>query len=394
MVTDRSARRAAGLAGALALLGLAALSQSAPAQTPFYDPPASSLAGRPGSIIRQEPSTRAPLGATAHRVLYRSTGLNGEPIAVSGTVIVPAGAAPAGGWPIVAWAHPTSGIEPPCAPSLAVFKLEQIQGLRDMLRHGYVVTATDYPGLGTVGPHPYLVGVSEGRAVLDSVRAAEAVVGESNARFAVWGHSQGGQAALYAGLLAQSYAPDLHLVGVAAAAPATELGALMNDDESSPGGKNLLAMTLWSWARVYGAPIDAVVDPAALPTITRLAKSCLESPLDVRPRAQDAKSLERRFLSNPDLTATEPWRTLLARNTIGTLPPGIPIFIAQGDADDTVRPQVTQDYVGKLCAAHSRVTLMIMPGVGHGAAAMKSAVSAVSWIADRLAGDPSPNNCA
>jgi hypothetical protein len=138
----------------------------------FYQASEQALPGRPGTIIRQEPMLGAPLGATAYRVLYRSTGLKGEPIAVSGVVIVPPGPAPAGGRPIVAWAHPTTGIVPHCAPSLAIFGFQQIQGLRDMIRRGYIVAATDYPGLGTPGPHPYLVGISEGRAVLDSLRAA------------------------------------------------------------------------------------------------------------------------------------------------------------------------------------------------------------------------------
>jgi acetyl esterase/lipase len=372
---------------------IATVAPPASAQTEFYQAAPSDLPGLPGSLIRQEPSSRAPLGASAYRVLYRSTGLTGEPIAVSGTVIVPAGPRPPSGWPVVAWAHPTSGIVPICAPSLAIFKFEQIQGLRDMLRHGYLVTATDYPGLGTPGPHPYLVGVSEGRAVLDSVRAAEKLVGESGPPVALWGHSQGGQAVLYAALLAHSYAPGLRLVGVAAAAPATDIGTLMQDDEATPGGKNLLAMTLWSWSRVYGAPIDSLIDPAALPTIDKLAHSCLESPIDVRPRKRDAMALQKRFLAVADPTAVEPWRTLLARNTIGTLPPSIPIFIAQGDADQTVRPQVTQGYVSRLCAAGSQVSLMLMPGVGHGAAAMKSTLTAVSWIADRFAGAPVPDDC-
>src|SRR6201992_2697036 len=119
----------------------------------------------------------APLRAATYRVVYRSTGLDGRPIFVSGVVIVPQGAAPPGGRPIVAWAHPTSGIVPRCAPSLAIFLFEQIQGLRSFVRDGYVVAATDYPGLGTAGPHPYLVGISEGRAVLDSVRVARSMPG-------------------------------------------------------------------------------------------------------------------------------------------------------------------------------------------------------------------------
>jgi hypothetical protein len=138
-------------------------------------------------LLRQQHMSGAPLDATAYRVLYRSRGLNEEPIAVSGVVIIPGGPAPPGGRPIIAWAHPTSGVVPHCAPSLAIFFFQQVQGLREMVRRGYIVAATDYPGLGTAGPHPYLVGISEGRAVLDSVRAARNLAqDEAQKRFAVW----------------------------------------------------------------------------------------------------------------------------------------------------------------------------------------------------------------
>jgi acetyl esterase/lipase len=147
-----------------------------------------------------------------------------------------------------------------------------------MLARGYVVTATDDPGLGTAGPHPYLVGLSEGRAVLDSVRAARALP-EAGAgdRFAVWGHSQGGHVALFAGELARDYAPDLRLVGIAAAAPATELAALFENDIGTVSGRILTAMTLWSWLEVFGAPLDGVVEVDAIPAVERLARDCVES---------------------------------------------------------------------------------------------------------------------
>jgi acetyl esterase/lipase len=140
-----------------------------------------------------------------------------------------------------------------------------IWGLSDMLARGYVVVATDYPGLGTPGIHPYLIGVSEGRAVLDSVRAARDLpdAGASN-RFAVWGHSQGGHASLYTGELAASYAPDLKLVGVAGAAPATYLAELFDADKSSPVGKELTAMAIYS--ELYHVP-----------SIEQLAHDCIES---------------------------------------------------------------------------------------------------------------------
>src|SRR6202041_1902250 len=147
----------------LGILCALAGADAAAAQTAFYRAPSSEVAGAPGTLIRQEVIDGAPLGATTYRVLYRSTGLDDKPILVSGVVIVPPGDPPPGGRPIVAWAHPTSGVVSRCAPSLAIFLFEQIQGLRSFVRDGYVVAATDYPGLGTAEPPPSLVGISEAR---------------------------------------------------------------------------------------------------------------------------------------------------------------------------------------------------------------------------------------
>src|SRR5271169_3448077 len=270
---------------ALGILCALAGVDAASAQTAFYRAPSSSIAGPPGSLVRQQVIDGAPLGATTYRVLYRSTGLDDQPILVSGVVIVPQGDPPSGGRPIVAWAHPTSGVVSRCAPSLAIFLFEQIQGLRSFVRDGYVVAATDYPGLGTPGPHPYLVGTSEARAVIDSVRVAATMPGAGGGKkFVVWGHSQGGHAALFTGIIAKTYAPELNLLGVAAAAPATDLATLMNEDIDSVGGKNITAKTLWSWQRVFDAKMDKVVDPRAIPAIDQLAQECIEGPFDLRRR--------------------------------------------------------------------------------------------------------------
>ncbi|WP_426610593.1 alpha/beta fold hydrolase [Bradyrhizobium sp. McL0616] len=364
------------------------------AQTAFYEASAQELAGPPGSLIRSEPMAFAPAGAQAYRVLYRSLGMHGEPIAVSGVIIVPPGPAPAGGRPIVAWAHPTTGVVPHCAPSLAIFVFQQMAGLRQLVEQGAVVAATDYPGLGTTGPHPYLVGDSEARSVIDSVRAARSLpgVGDGNS-FAVWGHSQGGQASLYTGLIAKTYAPELRLVGVAAAAPATSLVTLMGDDFKSSGGKNLTAMTLWSWSRVYGAPIDKVVLPQAMPAVDRLSNECIESIFDILERRQTEKPLEQTFMSVPNIATVEPWRSLAIRNTPAALSPQIPLFLAQGTADNIVRPDVTRAYMQQQCKAGGKVVMMWVPGVGHGLVARDSANAAVGWMMDRFAGQPVPNDC-
>ena len=387
--------RAVRCAGALICAATFAFTAGAAhAQTPFYRASAHELAGPPGTIIRSEPMAFAPAGAQAYRVLYRSTGLNGEPIAASGVIVVPPGPAPAGGRPIVAWAHPTTGVVPHCAPSLAIFVFQQMAGLRQLIEQGVIVAATDYPGLGTVGPHPYLVGDSEARAVIDSVRAARNIPGaDGGESFAVWGHSQGGQAALYTGLIASTYAPELHLVGVAAAAPATSLVTLMGDDFKTSGGKNLTAMTLWSWSRVFGAPIDKVVVPEAMTAVDRLADECIESIFDIMARRRTEKPLEQHFLSVPNIATVEPWRALAAENTPGPLPSAIPLFLAQGTTDDIVAPDVTRAYMQRQCEAGGRVTMMWVPGVGHGLVAADSANAAVAWMMNRFAGQPAPSDC-
>jgi Secretory lipase len=206
--------------------------------------------------------------------------------------------------------------------------------------------------LGAAGTHPYLVGVSEARAVIDSVRAARSISGtDGGNRYAAWGHSQGGQAALFSGLIADSYAPELNLVGVAAAAPATNLITLISDDFKSRGGKNLTAMTLWSWSRVFGAPIDRVVELAAVPNVDRLAEQCIESVFDFVIRQRTERPLEQNFLTVRDLAEVESWQ--LAIN---------PIFASDPDAVDRWHV-ITTEVVER---ASADLTARPSPVIGRG----------------------------
>ncbi|SEQ41764.1 Lysophospholipase, alpha-beta hydrolase superfamily [Devosia sp. YR412] len=378
------------------ILGLALLAFGLPvqAQTPFYSADAAAIAGgAPGSLIQNVRHDVPAFGASKYIVLYRSVGLKGEPIAVSGMVFVPPGQMPAGGWPIVAWAHPTSGVVSKCAPSLAYFGNEQVQGLEDLLRQGYVVTATDYPGLGTPGPHPFLVGDSEGRAVLDSIRAARELIGGRSPNATLWGHSQGGQAVLYAADLAPSYAPDIKLLGVAAAAPATDLAKLMNDDYPTAGGRNLLAMALYAWNQVFDAPMDEVVTAEAIGTVDALAEVCLESLEDLLPRLFDGHDLMKSFLSVDDLTSLPPWKALLTENTIGALPTATPVLLVQGSADQTVVPDVTAEYMSGLCQAGSHVTMQVLLGGTHYEAAREGYPYFIAWLNHLQNGQPVTDNC-
>ncbi len=296
---------------------------------------------------------------------------------------------------MIAWAHPTSGVVEACAPSLMPDVSGMIWGLADMLARGYVVVATDYPGLGVPGQiHPYLIGVSEGRAVLDSVRAARALprTGASN-RFAVWGHSQGGHAALYTGQLAASYAPELKLVGVAAAAPATYLVELFDADKSTGTGKELTAMTIYSWSKLYNKPVSSLVEPAAMGAFQQMAHDCIESLSQFAAINRAEKPLERIKFLKADPSETEPWRGIMLRNTPGQAPAGAPVFIAQGTAETTVSPEITKKFAAALCRQGTRVRFVSLPGVSHTFTAQKSAGQALAWMSDRFRGVPAPSDC-
>ncbi len=146
----------------------------------FYTPPANMPKKAPGTLIRSTPIT-APSGAKAWKVLYHSRSVDGRDIAVSGVVVVPTSATPKGGRPVVTWAHGTTGLGDQCAPSKAADAASAVPYVKQLVDAGYVVAATDYEGLGTPGVHPYLVGESEGRSVLDAARAARALSGSGAA---------------------------------------------------------------------------------------------------------------------------------------------------------------------------------------------------------------------
>jgi hypothetical protein len=87
---------------------------------------------------------------------------------VSGLIFVPDTPAPEEGRPVVASTHGTIGIASGRRLEPGAELLPPIDGLNEFLRAGYVVVAPDYQGLGTFGPHPYLVGESEAAAALDA----------------------------------------------------------------------------------------------------------------------------------------------------------------------------------------------------------------------------------
>jgi acetyl esterase/lipase len=356
-------------------------------------PSAAATLEKPGDLLRSEPMSGAPAGALAWRVLYVSRDEKGRAIRVSGVVVASSLAAPEGGRPVVAWAHPTSGVAEPCAPSRRRDFFDSIPHLRALVTLDYVVAATDYPGLGTRGPHPYLVGASEGRAVLDIVRAAGRLPkAGASTRVAFWGHSQGGQAALFAGELARKYAPELTLFGVAAAAPVTDVARLVRDDAADRGEHVISAYLLASWSRFYGAPLDAFLAGSDIPAVERIAGECVEAGEENYRVPGDRAELPAGFVPEGAFE-TQPWRQLFEENRAGRTRAGAPLYVAQGTDDLIVRPSITEAFVKDLCARGETVRFERLEGVGHLRAGRASATDAILWMKSRFEGAAAPTSC-
>lgn len=355
-------------------------------------------AGKPGDIIRSERLLGAPDGAVAYRVLYHSTDFSGNDIGVSGTVVVPTGIAPPGGRTVVSWAHPTTGSEPQCGPSVMTDPFEIMEGSHELLAAGYIVAATDYSGMGADGPNSYLIGGSEGRNVLDAVRAARNLGDDVHAGTDVllWGHSQGGQAALFAAQIAPAYAPELTLKGVAAAAPAAELGQLMADHMNDISGVTIGAYAFDAYQRVYaattpGLTLDNVLTPAARDALPTMAPYCLLT------QSKEIHEIGQPLVGNffaADPTTIEPWATLLAQNTPGQAPVGVPMLIAQGESDKLVIPATTDGYVQKLCATGEHVQYHTYADIDHGLVGWRAVPAVLEFFADIMAGRTPADTCS
>ena len=205
-------------------------------RTAFYRTP--SLDGtKPGALLRRQAfrGYAVPVGASAVRILYHSLDSSGRDVATSGVVLIPAGTAPAGGWPVIAWAHGTSGVAQQCAPSLQKDMEYGEEGLMPMVRAGFAVVATDYHGLGTEGPHQYVNKIAQGRDVIYSIPAARMAVPSLGQRWVAVGHSQGGLAAWsVAEMQATLKDPDyLGAISVSGAADVKSILQQMGDPGSS-----------------------------------------------------------------------------------------------------------------------------------------------------------------
>jgi alpha-beta hydrolase superfamily lysophospholipase len=346
-----------------------------------------------GAVLRSEPvELTGPLeGASGWRVLYRSTDADGAPAVVSGIVLVPEGRAPDDGRPVVAWAHGTTGIADRCAPSTTgnLFYDDYGQVGRDLLDQGYVVTATDYHGLGTPGVHSYHRSEEMARATIDSVRAAHALdeAAPVAPQWLVVGHSEGGLAALAADERLDMAPSDLDYRGAVVAAPSAQLGTVAPLIFSIPGrGYGVFMLVAAATVEPRLNP-SVALGPEAATRQALFTHGCWEEAV---PGFDDIAPAD--MLAGPEIAE------LLGEvldDYAGNDPAASagPLLVVQGEVDESVPPPLTADLVDQLCAAGVPVVFRTYPDTGHDAVMAASAADTAAWMAARLADEPPESTC-
>ena len=413
---DRDSLRAASrpaLAALVVAAGVLACSTPAPrpqgtlptgpaagdsALSPFYAW-TGKLPERPGVLLRREAFPDQPEFTSAvsmERILYTSLDArwNSGMIPVSGTLYLPKGDPPAGGWPIVSWAHGTLGVADVCAPSWARHRPRDATYLNRWLQEGFAVVATDYQGLGGPGPHPYLVWEAEGRSVLDGVRAAMAAFpGRIANTVIVTGQSQGSGSSLGASRIAPAYAPELRLrATIATGVLSTFPQGPVQQPEATPGRG---APTRFTMLRLVGGSIrdggpaaDALVHERARPMLDAARTTCVDEMRGIEQRlgldmtnafTRDPATLNGGLLPVTDMPSQR-------------LP--TPVFLGTGLADRTMPPRRQYAAAAALCATGGPVLWKTYPGITHNGIVNTAFDDELRWVRSILTGGSAADSCA
>lgn len=324
----------------------------------------------PGAVLRTAPYAGAvPSRASAVRILYATTHGDGTPALASAVLAYPDGPA-SGPRPVLAWQHGTTGVARACGPSVGPDALTEtaIPGISRAIDRGWAVVATDYPGQGTEGRYPYLIGQGEGRATLDAARAAGRVdAAHASSDVWLWGHSQGGHATLWAGQIAAEYAPELTVLGVAALSAASDPLALaerVTGADAGPVSDIVTSFVAVPYSQEYAdMRLPSLVHPAGLALVDAAASRCVTSPTTAASALTALAIGQDAPLYRIDLSAG-PARERLADNRAdGEV--DAPLFLGQGTADEVIPLSMQQRLVTSLCERGRPVSAHEYPGRSH-----------------------------
>lgn len=345
-----------------------------------------------GTVLATSSGTASKILNTANRFdfLYTTLDHTNTAVAVSGTLLLPSGTPPTQGWPLVSWAHGTTGVADVCTPSMTenLFYNEYAQVARAFLTAGYAVVATDYLGLGTAGIHSYSIGEDLGNAVADSVPAAHQLSDQLSPEWFGVGHSEGGQAVLFA-TRAAAKNPDFPLRATVAMAPSSNLQLAFPSIASGGLPADLVYGTylLAGLSRVDPSlrPED-FLGPSALKEKDLLFESgCLLDGLEAFNglAASDILAIPEEKIASLS--------ELLAKVGNAHLEPTLgPLLVVQGETDHDIPAGVTALLVDQLTALGVDVTYREYPGLDHDRVLGPSLCETLEWLTTH-GGPPAPN---
>ncbi|MFJ6654011.1 lipase family protein [Microbacterium sp. NPDC091313] len=345
------------------------LAEGSPVIDAFYTPPQELPSGH-GRLIRWDDyQGRAPQHGNAYRILYTTRDAVSRPAVASGLVIIPDDPPP-GPRPVIVWNHGTTGVAQGCAPSLrdASATRWSIPALEEALQAGWIVVASDYSGQGAPGDFPYLIGKGEARSSLDAVLAAAELPDITlSPDTVVWGHSQGGHAALWTTQLAAEYTPGVNVLGTAAIAPAADPAALAKELLNSDANALLSVLTSWvlvPYSQTYAdVHVDDYVTPGARAIVREMTQRCASEPGVVVSVLTALGVSEDRPLYDADLTAGALGRRLQENAATGGT--GSPILLAWGRADEVIPTDLQEQLVQTLCDEGQQVKWRSYNGYSH-----------------------------
>ncbi|MCP9273804.1 lipase family protein [Mycolicibacterium arenosum] len=331
-------------------------------------------------------------GLNAARVVYRSTnGDDNSPTVVSGSVFVPKGQPPTGGWPVVSFGHGTIGIENACAPSLSDSLYGHLKYVRVLVELGYAVALADFQGLGAEGVHPYTDSRTAGLNMIDAVRALRSTFPDASDRWVAIGDSQGGGAAWAATEQAGSYAPELKLLGGFAASPGPDMSGLV--DKAVNGSltseeRAVLQAVIESLARLHPDLNRDDFRKGAAARYWNVLNGCTA---DVAyDRANALTQVGPRDFTPKTPEAADQLRELLTQWALPQKPLSAPLYVWYGGKDPFIDAEWTREALARACALGGEITIDYEPDGGHNP---PDAEELVRWMTDRFEGKPVRNDC-
>lgn len=362
-------------------------------------------------VIKVEAYTSTNLGSVAAEssiLTYKMLGQSGQEVQATSLVFTPNTPPPVGGWPIVVWAHGTTGVADVCAPSKAALADSTKDLISKLLAAGYVVVAPDYEGLGTPGIHPFLNVKSEAFSITDAVVAARNYLSQRNLltskKWVTVGHSQGGHAALGAAQYASR--AQLDYKGTVAVAPASNLGFILIAGEQSVANATLdKKISMYAQLDTYTALVTAgirntqptfdypQVFTPQISSIAQQAETICSGPLGQAFGAgmtqyvtEHNGTLDGYTRTQPNFMAVPLVKTFLEKDSQPLqVKVTTPIIIYQGLADSTVPKVATDILISNATVVGTKINSYVTGNWDHGTAMSSNVDNIVGNVQSLLA---------